>query len=240
MDRPSSPWVILCAALAVTALKPQFAVAAIVTTNEAGMDAVFKQASFGTDKLDIHFLPTMVHVNPDFLNIQTSTEMQDLFDVGGSSPTDSTVYFFYVDTIGACGSTVDANIVGCGQRPGNKFAVESSWAAGSYGTELNSHELGHNLGLGHTAGANLMNPSLNRNTTLTSTQVSAIDTNGSAPGIQNRIVQGTTVGSQFISIQPILITSAPVSAPEPSSLAVLGLGALGFFGYRRRRARNKE
>ena len=245
MDRRSRPVVILFAVFTLAATGADSAVAAIVTTNEAGMDNVFSQSSFGADAIDIQFLPTMVHVNPDFLNIQSNAEMQRLFAVGGSGPT---VNFYYVDLIGACGSTVSSSIVGCGQVGGNNFAVESSFAAGSFGAELNSHELAHNLGLRHAGSsnpdapstANLMGPNLNGNTTLTPDQVSggndSIDQDARIAGIQNPLVQGD-VGSQFISIQPILITATPASVPEPSSLAVLGLGAVGFFGYRHRRTR---
>lgn len=242
MDRRLIPRGVVSAILVITVLASQHVDAAIVTTNEAEMDSIFSQDSFGSDPIDIQFLPTQVHVDPSLLSIQNNSQLQQLFGLGGATPT---AYFFYVDTIDYC-SGFNTNIVGCGQVGGNKFAVESNFAAGRFGGELNAHELGHNLGLSHTPNSdapsgNLMDSSLNGNTTLTSLQVTggadSIDQNSFFPGIQNPLVQGP-VGSQFISIQPVLITSQPASVPEPSSLAILGIGTLGLLAHRLRRRRD--
>ena len=126
------------------------------------------------------------------------------------------VNFYFIDTISACGGTISASIVGCGEFPGNDFVVESSFAAGSFGGELLAHELGHNLGLRHLAGG-LMNASLNRNTTLTTSEVSIIR--------NSRLVKSDGQGF-WIDINPVLIlASTPV--PEPSTL-VLMLLSVGF------------
>ncbi len=118
-----------------------YAKAGYVTTNEQGMDAVFSQASFGNTPVDIRFNTSEQIYNQNLLSIDTPTEWLQLLSLApAASPT---VDAFFVDAIHWCGSYLTAD--GCGQ--GHVFAVVSSVAAGINGTELMSHELGHDLGL---------------------------------------------------------------------------------------------
>lgn len=187
--------------------------AGFITTNESALDAIFSQASFGLKPIDIRIGAASELVLPDFLDITTNAEVNQLFNFHIGGP--NVVNFYFIDTISACGSFMIMGIVGCGETPGNDFVVESSAAAGSYGSELLAHELGHNLGLDHMSGAFLMDGTLNHITTLTTQEVSSIH---NSPLVQ-------TNGRDFwIDINPILIVAAatnPLPVPEPSTLMLL-------------------
>lgn len=156
-------------------------------------------------------------IAPSLLNITSNAEVSQLFNLHIGAL--NIVNFYFIDTISACGGTINAGIVGCGELPGNDFVVESSFASGRFGGELLAHELGHNLGLAHLTGSFLMNPSLNNNTTLTTGEVSTIRTSS--------LVQ--TDGQGFwIDINPVLIVAkASTPVPEPSTLVLLLL-SVGF------------
>ena len=201
-------------------LAAPFAQAAFITTNEAGLDAIFSQTSFGVQTVDIRIGAVTQLVRPDLLAITTDSEIFDLFGqhVGGAN----SVNFYFVDTISSCG-VVNPNIIGCGETPGNDFVVESIWAADntpqtggySFGEQLLAHELGHNLGLGHRSGNNLMNPFINGYGDLNAAEVTTI--------LASNLVQTDAGGQRFIMINPVLVVNG---VPEPSSL-LLVLGALG-------------
>ena len=197
--------------ITVAILASSQAKAAFITTNEADLDAIFSQSSFGLMPIDIRIGLASELVLPDLLDITTDAEVNQLFDmhIGGIN----VVNFYFIDTISACGGSISSGIVGCGEYFGNDFVVESSFAAGNSGGELLAHELGHNLGLDHRSGG-LMNPSLNSSTLLNDTEVSNIH--------RNRLVQ--TDGQNFwIDINPVLIVasaSIPLPVPEPSTLVL--------------------
>ena len=195
--------------------------ATLITTNEAALDSIFSQTSFGNRPIDIRIGDARELVFPSLLDISTSAEIRTLFDMHFGLA--NVVNFYFVDTISACGSTISSNIVGCGEYFGNDFVVESSFAAGGYGGELLAHELGHNLGLPHLNGAYLMNPSLNSKTTLTTAEILKIH---ASPLVQSN-------GLDFwIDINPVLVVAQatnPEPIPEPSIL-LLFLLSFALFG----------
>jgi len=206
--------------------------AAFVSTKEVEMDAIFGQASFGLNPIDIRYLPTVTYVDPNLLNINTSAKLSSLFSLA-PPPLAHNVYF--VDTVDWC-SGFNTGIVGCGSLPGNDFVVESGYASGSSGAELLGHELAHNLALGHVGNNssqdNLLNPVVGypgpNTTALTVAQANTIL---SRPTVQTDISNG----SLYIEIQPVLIVASLV--PEPSSLAlILGIFGMSTLGFRRQRA----
>ncbi len=191
--------------------------AAFITTNEAELDAIYSQASFGQRPIDIRIGSATELVFPELLDITTNLEVNQLFSqhVGPAN----VVNFYFVDTISACGGTISSSFVGCGEYFGNDFVVESSFAAGRYGGELLAHELGHNLGLPHLSGAYLMNPSLNNRTLITPTEVERIF---NSPLVQNES------DNYWVDINPVLIVAeaSQVSEPLTASLFLLVLMVL--------------
>ena len=134
----------LCVLL-LALVAPTYALAASVTTNQAGMTAIYSQASFGANKIDIRFNPTVSVVGP--LNVASAADLTALFALApDASPT---VDMFFIDSITDCGGA--GTYDGCAYRPGNTIAIVSTVAAGANGAELNAHELGHNLGLPHSS-----------------------------------------------------------------------------------------
>lgn len=196
-------------------LAPASALAAVITTNEAGMDAIYGQ---GTLNIDIRFNAAVKVTGPTFLG-SAGTEAA----IHALAPTvpANTVVMFFIDLISWC-DVFDPNIAGCAQLPGDKLILESAVAAGASGAELNSHELGHNLNLTHTDpnGNNLMFGTLNGNTVLTGAQMNTI--------LASALVQTDGGGNRFISITPVLVT------PEPATAALFAAGVLGLIGVGRR------
>ena len=213
---------ILTASLLVTPLSQ----AGFITTNESALDSIFSQSSFGNLPIDIRIGTATEIVFQSLLDITSSAEISQLFGLHVGLA--NIVNFYFVDTISACGSSTGAGIVGCGETPGNDFVIESSFAASGFGGELLAHELGHNLGLGHLNGNFLMNPSLNNQTTLTASEVTAIR---NSPLVQ-------TDGQDFwININPVLIVAEaakPTLVPEPSIL-LLFIIALGWMSQNGRK-----
>lgn len=204
--------------------------AAFVTINDAAMDAVFSQASFQGNNIDIRIGAVTNIVQPDLLDISTPSRLTSLFNlhVGPAN----VVNFYYVDTISECGG-FNPNIIGCGETPGQDFVVESIWATGNglgaaWGVQLLAHELGHNLGLNHNNGNFLMNPSINGFTTLEPFEVAAI--------FQSPLVQRDDSG-YFIQINPVLILAQQIQTdvPEPSTMVLMLSGLLVLGAARRRR-----
>ncbi len=206
----------LLAAIAVaTVLYPISALGATITTNEAGMDAIFGVAGLN---IDIMFNPSVTVIGPAVLNnVADEAAIHALAPVAPAN----TVFMFFIDLISWCDTTNPA-FAGCALLPGDKMIIQSSASAGANGVELNSHELGHNLALEHSDpnAANLMFSMLNRHTTRTGGQQTTI--------LASPLVQGP-VNGRFIKITPILVV------PEPQTLALFAIGLTVLAGARRRR-----
>ncbi len=97
------------------------AMAAAVTTNEAGLDAIFSQASFGVSPIDIRFDSIVTVSNSSLLDIDSATDFSLLFTI---PILDNHVNMFFVDTISWCGETNPA-IVGwcCRTGDGRRISV---------------------------------------------------------------------------------------------------------------------
>jgi hypothetical protein len=197
--------------------------AAFVTINENGMDIVYSQGSFGENSVDIRIGAITSIARPDLLDISSDAEIASIFalHVGAQD----VVNFYFIDTMSACGGQINVNIIGCGEVNGQDFVVESVFAADNstpaggdttVGVQLLSHELGHNLGLGHRSGNFLMNPSINGFMALNAAEVATI--------LASQLVHTDGNGQRFITINPVLITGAAV--PEPSTMLLLAMGLI--------------
>lgn len=211
------------AAGAQPAVLPAYEAAGVVT-RESEIDAIFGQQSV-TDLLgepiDIRFGDVVQIEAPDLLRVTTKTELDQLFGLtdplysrdGSANPV---VSLYFVDAIDYCGGYA-VNIVGCGQTPGNQLAVEKGYMSSGYGAELLAHELGHALGLYHpdespysVASGNLMDPTLNGDTSLDTLQVAQFmgmgffERFGPSPLIQR------DAAGWFVAITPYLIVDQPL------------------------------
>ena len=202
--------------------------AGVAVFNEAELDKIYSQPPvLDATKIDIRFNPVVTLDQPSLLTINTETQLEALFGLGGDAPT---INLFFVDALNECGGETLPQAIGCGETDGNHIAVESSFAAkaGSggnpgLGSVLIAHELGHNLGLPHVSDAsNLMNATLNGSWTLTQAQVDAI--------LVSNQVQTDLNGARFVSITPFAVV------PEPATMLFASVGALWAVQLVRRRA----
>jgi hypothetical protein len=194
--------------------------------------------------------PVITITSVNFDTINTAAQQNALFALPGtvvqgkygngpiqditlpSSPVDDV---FFIDNINFCGGPGDG-VVGCAPVGGDSVALDSTFAAlgGGFGTQLEGHELGHNLGLDHCQDTpancpaaqpdgsylDLMNSFINGSTVLNAAQRNTILASG--------LVQNNALLGNFIDLQPI------VFAPEPTGLALFSLGIAVFFLLRRR------
>jgi hypothetical protein len=79
----------LWAAAIGVAMFGSVASAATVTLHEAEMDAIFSQASFGANAIDIRYLATQTRVAPDLLDVSSVdiTEFTNLVPFNAFAPT---------------------------------------------------------------------------------------------------------------------------------------------------------
>ncbi|MGB7325827.1 MAG: Calx-beta domain-containing protein [Rubripirellula sp.] len=180
---------------------------AVDTQNEAALDGIFSQSPAfdgpGNQSIDVRYLSTItVFVDPAIAS-EVNTEAE--FNTLTATATDAypVISMWFVDLLSTCSTTENApGIAGC--AGGTVNVVESPLAAASIGPELQAHELGHNLGLGHTPAnsGNLMDPTLNSNTTLTAAQAATMLADGKVQSDAN---------GMFIQVRPIIV--APNVAP---------------------------
>ena len=196
--------------------------AAFITIDEPGLDAIYSQASFGANTVDIRIgAPTQL-VAPNLLDITTDVEIGLLFGMHVGAL--NVVNFYFVDSISSCG-IINPAIVGCGETPGNDFVVESVFANSANNAELMGHELGHNLNLGHRNGAStLMNPSINNGVDLNAAEVATI--------LNSPLVQSDANGL-FIQINPVLIVAQAAGVPVPATALLMLVGLLAMRSRRR-------
>jgi hypothetical protein len=217
VDKSRTAGGVIMAALAIL-LSPVIAEAAQIVIDDAGMNAIFSQASFGNTTISIRFNPPRQIVAPELLVIDSLAKLQALFNLAPDPA--PTVDAFFVDDLNACGDVepqVNGSLAGCAQLPGHVFVEDFHFAELSAAT-LMGHELGHNLNLQHDFFdfLNLMAPIFPPGPNVTEEQVATI--------LLSPLVQTDAKGQRFIQITPIAI----VDAPEPSTLLLLiaALGAL--------------
>ena len=219
-------WLQPLAVVVALAMAASPASAGFITLNNAQMNTVFSQVGFGTTPIDIRFNAAQTLNNPSLQAITSAAKWTTL--VGLAPDASPTVNMFFVDSISFC-SVPAPTAIGCGQTPGNVIAVDSNWAANAtYGTNLMSHELGHNLALAHITpdnGTNLMNPTISTSFALTAAQIATILASG--------LVQTDIWGDLFIAITPIAVV------PEPSTVVLLA-GGLIYLGSAVARARRAQ
>jgi hypothetical protein len=188
--------------------------AAYVTTQEAGMDAIFSQIGFGDDSIDIRYNEVTTLVAPEYLIIDSDEEFLELV-----SPSATTVNMYYVDEI--YGSTIGEGYVGLGGA-----VVESEFAAGPNGAELLAHELGHNLGLVHEDAEStdaLMWPILLGGHDLSTLEISDL--------LDSGLIENDGI-TNYITINPILLLAA---VPIPGAAWLFGSALLGLAVIARKR-----
>lgn len=220
--------------LLVLALLPAAAQAAFVTTNQADMNTIFSQASFGPNTIDVRFQPTISIANPALLNITTLADLNALFSLMPVPAPGINMYF--VDTVTVCSvPSPSPTIDGCATINGNSMVVASLAAADpaifngvTAGSILNSHELAHNLGLPHNSECN---PPISMPPNLMDCQLAGFDLTGAQVTaiLANTSVLQTDATGLFVDITPIVIVPLPAALP----LLLAGLGMLA--GVTRRR-----
>lgn len=184
--------------------------AGFITTNEAGMDAVYQQGSLD---IDIRFNAPVTLNAPSLMTVSDAAELTTLF--ASVTVTALTISLYFIDNVAWCGDFGLAYL-GCAEVGGDDLVVESLAAAGPSGAELSAHELGHNLGLDHMdTSSNLMNSVINGNTALTAAQITTI--------LSSPLVQ-TDADGDFIQVTPIQVVPEPATA----GLLALALAALSF------------
>ncbi len=217
-------------AFVVALLVPSSVKAASITLDEGALDAIFGQPSFGSMPVDVRILPFQYVVNPALLTIETSAEMfSELFPLTPFASPVINAYFVDQMTDTACGGVV-VNLWGCSQIGGNNFAVESGPAAGSRGTALVAHELGHSLSLSHVNDATrLMNP------VISSSIVPLLSAAEVARILNSPFVLADPISTaRYVQLGPVLITAtAPVPVPESASPLIYTV-AFAMAGLRRR------
>jgi len=190
--------------------------AAYATTNVAELNDIYGTQNFPIGaSIELRFSPVQERVG--LLGIDSREDLLAVIALGTAQP--PIINLIFVDSVDWCGF-FSPSIVGCSNSRGNTIVLESDAAASLMGTELLAHELGHLLDLRHVDGApNLMNPSLNGDTSLTPDQIATIN--------DSRFVQGLDP-DRFIRV------NLTVVVPESSAAACLLLSVFLLTNRRRR------
>lgn len=196
---------------------------AFITIDEAGMDAIYSQTSFGNSPVDIRLGAAIEHVAPSLLSVDSASAWSMLTSAHYGAA--NVVNFWFLNDITWCGNNF-IFYVGCGETPGNDFAVESNYADSLFNAELLAHELGHNLGLGHNSGSdNLMDAFLNGGKDLSNTEVATI--------MSSPLVQFDSTGF-FIEVLPVLVVAIATQVSTPPVTLLLLMSCLLVWVRRRR------
>jgi len=205
------------AALALLTAMALPAGAVTVTIDETALDAVYSQASFGADPIDVRIASVRTVQSPHLARVVDATLEAAIFDLAATFSPGIGVVF--VESIDWC-SGYDENVAGCAMRSAPGLFVESDFAAGPFGAEMVAHEIAHNLGLRHRVGG-LMDPMLNGETDLTRAE---------AETILSSALVGLDALGRFIEVAPVRIAPIPLPATAP----LLAFGALALAFMRRR------
>ncbi|MES9903440.1 MAG: hypothetical protein ABW168_12295 [Sedimenticola sp.] len=218
--------------------------AASVTYDEGYMDTVYSQPilkqyindytylPYGEDySLDIRFNQTVEFVSPDFLDIDSESEMYSLWS--NHFGTVKTVNAFFVDTVTYCGG-ISGSFGGCATTNSNDLVLNSQSA--SIHPILLAHELGHNLNMNHTE----TNPGdLMYLDTFSSTNIDLYNfsgyldmfpnvVNGETIPPANSPVQGSFETGFYVEITPVLVTASATPVPVPASVFLMMSGLAVF------------
>lgn len=223
---------------------------AVTLVNEAGLDRIFSQESFGDTPVDIRLLPVKELVSLRFSSIDTAEEQEALWALKDNAPR---LNLFYVDKIELgfgfrAAGTAEFTPTGpldlqTFQQPGiwgNTITIDRNQRSGDGLARLVAHEIGHTLGLYHVGERealfgggfvdNLMFPRAGPSERLFESQVATM--------LMSPFMQGDATSGFFVEVQQYNVVPAPLdiaAVPLPPSVSFTLMAALCLGWIRRRR-----